>query len=110
MNATLARLRAHASVVGMLSLAACNACDKSIVVKPAPAVVWDGGSDDSTHACAVMAAAGCPVGNDPGCASALRSDQQAGDPPGTASQVDLACIIDAGPNPTALGACRVTCR
>lgn len=96
----------RAATFGLLALAACK-CDKSIVIQPPPVVNYDGATDDSDRACAVLRAAACPAGADPGCAAALRNDQaqQQG------SQVDLGCILDAGPNRVALeSACHVTCR
>ena len=87
-------------------IAACRcAPPTSGQVAPAPVVAWDGGVDDSARACAVLAAAGCPVGLAPGCADALRNDQAQG----AGSQVDLVCILDAGAHPAALAGCHVTC-
>lgn len=91
---------------GLLALAACDACSGGkITIKPAPVVQWDGGADDATHACAVLAAAGCPAGSDPNCAAMFRADQASG--PG--SMFDPACVIQAGPVPSALKGCGFTC-
>jgi hypothetical protein len=94
-------------LASLLALAACNACSGGkVTIQAAPVVQWDGGADKATHACAVAAAAGCPVGKSPVCAEAWRNASQ--EPVG--SDVDLDCIIDAGPDAAALAGCGVTCQ
>lgn len=92
---------------GLLVLAACDACSGGkVTIQPAPVVWWDGASDESAHACAVLAAAGCPVGKASDCAAALRNDQAQG----AGSMFDPTCIVDAGPSAAALKACGVSCQ
>lgn len=93
------------AMAALLLLAACDACSGGKVqIQAAPVVQWDGGADEAAHACAVLAAAGCPAGKSPVCASALRNDHD------NLGAVDLGCIIDAGPDAAALAACNVTCK
>lgn len=104
---------------GLLLLTACDACSGGkITIKAAPAVHWDGGGDESAHACAVLASASCPLAagcdtdpNNCACAVAFRNDQAQNTPDHPyAAMVDLGCIIDAGADAAALHKCGVTCQ
>lgn len=63
-------------------------------------------NDTASQVCGVLRDAGCPVGQNPNCSQAVRMDQAEG----VGSQIDAACILAAGPVPSKLASCHVTCK
>lgn len=103
----MTKIRTLSMVLAALAVAACDACSGGkVTIQSAPVVQWDGGSDDAAHACAILSAAKCHEGQDVNlCAATLRNDQAQG----VGGMFSTGCIVDAGPSPSALRACGVTC-
>lgn len=100
------RSEAFVVLVGLFALAVSHCHNGQVVISPPPVIEVPDGGDDAQRACDILNLAGCPVGKDPSCADAIRNDQAQ---PGASSQVDVKCILNAGPYVTKLLACRVKC-
>jgi hypothetical protein len=86
----------------LVAATACEQCSgQSTAPRAAPPSASSAPVSDCARACAILADAGCS--SRPRCEQACDTDQSLG----VASVLDLGCVLDAGPNPSALRRCNV---